>query len=77
MGGVGLIWSYISRSRDGRRVWVVVDKVSLVKYGDTWRREGPPSADDLKDNFSPINESSAEAITLFQEAEAWLARENR
>ncbi len=58
--------------RDGV-IWAAIGKDSLFKYGDTWRREGPPSADDLKDNFSPLSSDSAEFATLLHEAEAWSA----
>ena len=64
--------AFIAVRRDGV-IWAAVGKDSLYKHGDTWSREGPPTADDLKDNYSPLDPVSIEFATLVHEAEAWSA----
>lgn len=63
----------VSKSDDGR-VMVLADDLpggGAVRVKDVWSENGIPSADDLKDNFTPVE--GREAETLFQEALAALS----
>lgn len=65
----------VSMDESTGRVMVLASKRGFpgaVRIGGVWSEKGIFSADDLKDNFSPVNDPN-EAETLFQEAVAALS----
>lgn len=61
----------VSRNPDNGVVWVGANDFSAVRKNGVWIEDAGPTADELKDDFEPVE--GKEATTLFHEAETALS----